>query len=535
MEESKKAESSKDEKVSTEKNNNPESNTKKTSSEENVKKAETKKEVSKKEENSEKKPKKKMGTFKKSIIIILVVVILCAIGSLIYFLGFAPRTIDLSKYISLDYEGFDGRATVTATANEEALNDYLKDDDLARRFASRIEENMTLSETEDLSNGDEIEIKVKISSSWLKENRLKLENDTIKIKVSGIEEAGTLDIADYIDVEYTGFNGYATAEVSIDKVKLEKAVDDENLASQIANKIDLSVSNNGKLSNGDKIEVTVKIDEDWLEENGYKIKSEKFTTDEVKDLDEATVLDAFKDITVTVSGMSPNLKASVTNNTSNEFLKTVKYTLSKSTGISNGETITITANYDKDEAAKQGFVLEKETYEYKVTAEISYPMSVSELSTGTIETMKSKYLEQARSKANESKNLVYDNFTDYRAAGVNAGFDDWGYSWDDKWELDITVGEPVLSSMYLLSAKDTSDGFNYVYAIYRVPFTSAVTGTSYDWYITVEAENVSVKSDGTLTENASYTVYTEDGTSQESAYSKYINSKKSDYNVETIA
>ena len=247
MEESKKAESSKDEKVSTEKNNNPESTTKKTSSEENVKKSETKKEVSKKEENSEKKPKKKMGTFKKSIIIILVVVILCAIGSLIYFLGFAPRAIDLSKYISLDYEGFDGRATVTATANEEALNDYLKDDDLARRFASRIEENMTLSETEDLSNGDEIEIKVKISSSWLKENRLKLENDTIKIKVSGIEEAGTLDIADYIDVEYTGFNGYATAEVSIDKVKLEKAIDDENLASQIANKIDLSVSNNGKL------------------------------------------------------------------------------------------------------------------------------------------------------------------------------------------------------------------------------------------------------------------------------------------------
>lgn len=538
MEETKKEETtSKEEKVSTENNEPKKVDAEKEVSKEVKKdeKVETKTNTAKTETKAEKPPKKKMGTFKKSIIAILIIVIVCAIGSLIYFLGFAPRTIDLSQYIVLDYEGFDGRATATASVNEEALNEYLKDDDLAKKFADRIEENLSLSEYEDLSNGDEIEAKVDISSSWLEDNRLKLNSDTIKITVEGLEEAGTLDMADYIDVEYTGFNGYATATATLDSDSLAKAIDNETLASQIVNRTTLEISDNGTLSNGDKIQIEISIDEDWLEENGYKIKSSKITTDEVEGLSEATVLDGFADITVTVSGMSPNLKAAVTNNSSNEFLKTVRYTLSKSTGISNGETITITANYNKEDAQEQGFVLETDTYEYTVTADVSYPISVSELSTTTIEAMKSTYLEQARSKANDTKNIVHDNFTDYRVAGENAGYSTLGYSWSDEWELDITVGEPVLSSMYLLSAKDTSDGFNYIYAIYRVPFTSKLTGVSYDWYITVEAQNVSVKSDGTLTENAAYTVYTDNGTSQETAYSSYINSKKSDYNVETIS
>ena len=536
MEESKKEESTSKEEVSNaHKNESVKMDTKTPSSEESNEKTEAKTDEVKDSAKTEKKAKKKPSTAKKSIIIILVIVILCAIGSLIYYLGFASKTIDLSQYITLDYEGFDGSATATASVNEEALNEFLKDEDLARNLANRIEENLSLSESEDLSNGDEIEITVDISSSWLEDNRLELQSDTFTVTVDGVEEAGTIDMSDYIDLTYTGFNGYASVEANIDTTALAKTINDETLTSQIVNRTEFEIENNGNLSNGDEIKITITTDEDWLEENGYKLKSLEISLGEVENLSEATVLDAFTDISVTVSGMSPNLKAAVTNNSSNEFLKTVRYTLSKSTGISNGETITITANYDEEDAIEQGFVLESDTYEYTVTADVSYPMSVSELSATTIETMKSTYLEQARSKANDSKNIVHDNFTDYRVAGENAGYSSIGYSWDDNWELDITVGEPVLSSMYLLSAKDTSDGFNYIYAIYRVPFTSKLAGVSYDWYITVEAQNVSVKSDGSLTENAAYTVYTENGTSQETAYSEYINDKKSDYNVETIS
>ena len=67
-------------------------------------------------------------------------------------------------------------------------------------------------------------------------------------------------------------------------------------------------------------------------------------------------------------------------NSQDEFIKTVKFSASKTSGIANGDTITITAtSWDEDMADEKNYAVQKETMEYKVENQAAYVFKPSEI------------------------------------------------------------------------------------------------------------------------------------------------------------
>lgn len=513
---------------------------------EEVKKAETvettkepKEEIAKEKAEVKVEPKAKAETKtsnkksgKKGLIISGILLLVAAIVALVLWFVLGTKTIDLSECLDIKYEGYNGHATAVVEINEKKLKEKIGDSSVAKRFIEKA--TFEIENNKDLSNGNELVVKVKISTSFLEEHKLKLKDTKMKIKIQGIEEALSIDMSKYIEVEYKGSNKHATAEATIKMDELEDDLGYE-IGSKLTNRINLEIVNNENLTNDDELEIKVVINKSYLEGIGLALASDTVKI-KVEGLKDATELDAFKDIKVEFSGMSPNLSVSITNNSEDEFLKTVEYKASKTSGIANGETITVTAiRWDEELADEKSVTLKETKKEYTVNGQSAYIFSKSEITDAVKSELKTIFVSKATSKAKEEyigydpnnfKRQLYDN-TDYKYSGVNT------YNEIDR---DLSVGTPEVVSMYLLTKKPemSFNTINTVVAIVKVPCKSARTGATYNWYVTIQAKNASLKEDGTVSDNTNYVINVEDGNDEEKAYQSYINSNKNGYNVEKI-
>ncbi|SKB80488.1 hypothetical protein SAMN06296386_105258 [Lachnospiraceae bacterium] len=113
-------------------------------------------------------------------------------------------------------------------------------------------------------------------------------------------EDGVTDIFDYVTVDFNGKNGEGTAYVNVDydgletemvggkeKIKELDEVEDLSALTKYINavsSISLSIDQNEKLSNGDKVTVSVSYDSTAAESAGVVFGSEESKTFEVKGL-----------------------------------------------------------------------------------------------------------------------------------------------------------------------------------------------------------------------------------------------------------
>ena len=464
-------------------------------------------------------PKKKS---KKGLIIGLIIFFILAIAGtaagLLYAFVFSVKTVDLSQCLKIEYKGYDGYATATIEIDEGKLKNVVKDSKIAKDFIKKAKletDNLTK-----LSNGDEIEVKVSIPESFLDKNKIKLKEKKFTITVKGVEEFSALDLSKYINLNLKGFNKHATAKPEIsDELK---DVLGEDIFKEFKRRVSLSIEENDKLENGKDVEVKVSISESWLKENGIELKSSTPKVP-VSGLEDAKEFDAFKDMKVTISGMSPNLSLSVTNESTDEFVKTVRFRAEKTSGIANGDSIEIKVDsWDKEMAEEKGYALKELSTKYKVENQASYVSSKSELEGDVKNQIKSIFVEKAKSKGNDSKSTVYYD-TDYKYV--------------DAYDInqDLSVGQPEIVSLYLLTKK--ADKYTYdankLIGIVRVPFTSAKSGATYNWYITVTAKNISI-TDGKVSDNTVYDVDKYSGDDEDKAYQYYVNSQKDDFDVVSV-
>lgn len=68
----------------------------------------------------------------------------------------------------------------------------------------------------------------------------------------------SIDITKYIEIEYSGFNGYATAEATVNTSEMEELFENERLYYNFLNYYDIEIENNENLSNGDTVVVIYK-------------------------------------------------------------------------------------------------------------------------------------------------------------------------------------------------------------------------------------------------------------------------------------
>lgn len=482
------------------------------------------------------KPKKKKS-LKLKLILFLILIIIAA-GATCYFMFF-PKTIDISECIEVSYDGYDGNAVASVKIKKDKLKEKIKDEDVAKSFIKKAK--IDISDNKKLSNGDEIEISIDISDSFLKEHKLKLKEDTIKYKVSGLSKTSKIDLSKYVEIEYEGYNGFATAEVSLSN-ELKEIIGKDNF-SDMKEEISFKVIDNGSLENDTDMEVEVDISDSWLEKHGIELKSSTLKI-EVTGLDEGKVVDAFESMKVELTGMSPNLQLSISNTSTDPFIKTVVFTPAKTSKISNGETVKITiTNYDKTLAEKEGYTFKEKSIDYKVGNQASFISKSSEFTPAIISKIKTDFTSKALSYASETSNF-YDNEAYGKHERVKHDIrvsTDYKYVSIDKnttsIDKDLQAGTPELVSLYLLTKKDANakGDLNRVKGIVKIPYTSSVNGTTYNWYITVSAANFSIKEDGTISENAVYTISNENGKDEEAAYQKWINGDKDNYEVEKIS
>ena len=261
----------------------------------------------------------------------------------------------------------------------------------------------------------------------------------------------TVNLNDYLKVTYDGYDGGGTAYTEIDwdsmindygkKISYKKGMSQNGSLTPIdtiMHYTEVNVKGNDeKLSNGDKVSYTWKVDKDEIEKLiKCKIKYSN-GSEKVSGLKKMELFDPFENLKVSFSGVEPNGEADIEYN--GDLLSDYDFTCDKVYGLKNGDKIKISltedAEYYVDQYNKAPSILEKE---YKVKNLGKYLSKIKEVDTDA--------MNSARAKAQKS----ISNMTDY-------------------WSDDIILDKVSYVGDYLQVAKDSDDYTkNYYGVIYQI-------------------------------------------------------------------
>lgn len=315
----------------------------------------------------------------------------------------------------------------------------------------------------------------------------------IVIVCVSVNARNTIDLNKYLTIETTGYDGYGSANVSIDwdaieekygsRLKLKSVDKDEyggltGLISPmdvVQYSISVQLDPSTDLSNGDKISYTWDVNDDIADAINCKLKY-KDGDYTVSGLEKVGTFDAFADLEVAFSGVAPNGVADL-NYTGSE-LNYYDFSCDKTSELSNGDTVTVTISDSVVDgcAARLGKVPETLEKEYTVDGLDSYVMKLDEIDAETLEQMQA-------------------HATDVFHAQI-------AQSWSDGAELSSLsyIGD------YLLTSKTANNwnAQNYLILVYKAQIHTAFSGqdASYDqmnddyWYICFD--NLMLGADGKL-------------------------------------
>ena len=292
----------------------------------------------------------------------------------------------------------------------------------------------------------------------------------------------TVNLNDYLKVTYGGYDGGGVAYTKIDwnsmKEDFENKISYKRGMAQTGGMTPIDIimeytnanieGKNEKLSNGDKVSYTWKVDKDAIAKLiKCKIKYSDGSK-KVSGLKEMELFDPFKNLKVTFSGVEPNGEADIEYN--GDMLSEYDFTCDKTSGLKNGDKIKISltedAGYYVDQYNKAPSVLEKE---YKVKNLGKYLSKIKEVDTDG--------MNSARAKAQKS----ISDMVDY-------------------WSEDVTLDKVSYAGDYLQVAKDSDDYTkNYYGVIYQINAHIQPDGGQRKdvvSYYSMKFENVIVGGDG---------------------------------------
>lgn len=292
----------------------------------------------------------------------------------------------------------------------------------------------------------------------------------------------TVNLNDYLKVTYGGYDGGGVAYTEIDwnsmKEDFENKISYKRGMAQTGGMTPIDIimeytnanieGKNEKLSNGDKVSYTWKVDKDAIAKLiKCKIKYSDGSK-KVSGLKEMELFDPFKNLKVTFSGVEPNGEADIEYN--GDMLSEYDFTCDKTSSLKNGDKIKISltedAGYYVDQYNKAPSVLEKE---YKVKNLGKYLSKIKEVDTDG--------MNSARAKAQKS----ISDMVDY-------------------WSEDVTLDKVSYAGDYLQVAKDSDDYTkNYYGVIYQINAHIQPDGGQRKdvvSYYSMKFENVIVGGDG---------------------------------------
>lgn len=209
----------------------------------------------------------------------------------------------------------------------------------------------------------------------------------------------TFDVTSTAEISFNGYNGYGTCTLENEYEWINSVLDwygdSINEMQQAKSEIELmdtvsyEIDKPENLSNGDTVTVTVKIGS-AADDYAFKLTGDKITAT-VEGLEEVEEFDPFENISVVYNGFAPKGTATIKSESEDNA---IFYETDKSTGLSNGDKITVTASskYDMNQYAQLfGKVFSSEEKEFTVEGLASYASSIDEIP----EDAKNKMLSQA--------------------------------------------------------------------------------------------------------------------------------------------
>ena len=294
----------------------------------------------------------------------------------------------------------------------------------------------------------------------------------VGMAVMGLTGCGgtKVDMTDYVTVEFSGVDGEGKAMCNVDYVKLEQdlAGDDDGQISmeelealawitQFEMGVSYELDKDTGLSNGDKVTVTVKYDEDIAKENKVKVTGDKKEF-KVEGLNEPIEVDAFSNsifntdtgVFLEYSGVAPQANLYIENKCTKEPESLITYKVDKTYDLKNGDEITITAELPKS-AAEEGYILKETKKTVKVDGLNSYVSSLSQM----------KEEDKAELLTKVDRTLLAEDNIDFFTA------DDKGLDMNNNTTFSNLT---YLEDVYEIGAKD----------VLIIPFSVDTTGT-YVW------------------------------------------------------
>ena len=200
-------------------------------------------------------------------------------------------------------------------------------------------------------------------------------------------------LARYTIVGIEGFNTRATATVSVDEMGLYKALagsqsteNEWKKYEEFVNSVTCTLDKNDNLSNGDKLRITVSYDESIAKALGIDVKVTEREY-KVSGLRTGKELDLFADVKIITGGISPFIYVTCLNESEDEYLSSLEYSIDKTYGLAIGDEITITCKIDKEHADEMGYFFEETEKKYVISTADKYIDNPSEIDIEFIEAL----------------------------------------------------------------------------------------------------------------------------------------------------
>ena len=213
--------------------------------------------------------------------------------------------------------------------------------------------------------------------------------------LSGCSRKEQINLKELVTLDYTGSDGgygYASCDFEPLEDWLSENCSEEaalSLAIAIEDGVDITLSPEDGLSNGDEVTVTILYDDGILDGYDYQLAPDSGDswTVTVDGLEEAQKVDLFDGISLEYEADG---SCSVTGGHDN-----ITYTLSENRGLKNGDTVTITASYEGDGTSLEefciqsyGMIPESDTCEYTIEGLDEYPSVPVEISESRLNQLK---------------------------------------------------------------------------------------------------------------------------------------------------
>ena len=209
-----------------------------------------------------------------AVIAVAAAAVIAIAVALIFIINNISKTIDLNKYVEVEFSGYDGYGKASAHLDTDRIyKDYEKKFDNLLYGGLEFVIYGKLDNQNHLSNGDTVTYVWSANESDIKSYEqlldIRLVYSDIELMVSGLEDTSNLvqlDPFDKLNIDISGVSGHGTMKLT-----------NNNTVQGLY----FTSDNNSKLSNGDVVTINVSYNEDAMVTNGYRVTAteKKITVD----------------------------------------------------------------------------------------------------------------------------------------------------------------------------------------------------------------------------------------------------------------